>query len=1177
MKISLGALLVSIVPCFTLIACGDKKSPDTDLAAPASTEDTLARERVAAHFRGNRLPQARTALAPLLAGSTPALEDLVRAAAIELADSRLDALAPILERGLARAAAHPALRYMRAQLALQTGQLEAALADLQVARAGAPGDLPTALHLAAALYDLGRGPEAESLYLEIMEVGIEHGGSWYISALYRLSRIQLEEGRGAQAAPLLKELRNLEERGLAAPASVLLTRGNLGWVEPPPVRDGAAPVARELPAYTSTAIELPQLAGARQLVVRDLDGDRRPDLVAGGGAVGLAVARRGRAEPGGPGQWEALTLAPPGVSLARAFDLGNDDDLDFILARGGELSLLIADGFSWTPSRLTFARLPDAPRDIAPVDFDHDGDLDLLLAGPFGARLLRNDGAATVDRKTVEDHAGGETPGGDGPGGEDSGGTGAGDSEAPAAGQAGGFTDVTAEAGLPTGRPFNWCVIEDFDGDQDVDLLLGGPAGLFLADNQRAGQFADGARLLGELNFGSENTTLGPWLVNEPVVAALGARPLAALAIARAEGGAPLLWRRVPGSGGAAFTRDGVLPAGTGQPAPWSLLADINLDGTGDLVHGDGQGAVRVDTDPGRVGGTGAQLCAALGRGAPLVFADLDGDLDLDGLRPTQTGCELLICTESAGRGARLEYLGLKDNKRAVGAVVEVRAGPAYRRIFWDGNATVVGVGDREWVDVVRVTWPNGVVQTELDLELSSQTFVDDTGELLGPFTQAAGLVGSCPFLYAWNGEAYTFISDVLGITPLGLPMAPGLLVPPDHDEFVLVTGEQLKERDGELRLQFTEELREVTYLDRVRLDVIDHPADTAIYPDERFTFPPFPAPHTHSVRAPLAPSSALGSDGRDWSAELSTADDVHAVPFTNQAPQFLGLATPHTLDLTFDGQAIAGATKLRLVFTGWFFWSDASVNMAAARTPGVDFVPPILSVPVPGGQGAEAWRPLGPPVGFPAGKTKSMVIDVSGQIDPADPRIRVFSTLRLYWDRIVLAVDDDDAELRVVALEPQSADLWRRGFSEPSAAERDDLPERFDWERLAPQPRWNQHPGDYTRYGDTLELVTAIDDRFVIMGAGDALTLVFDATALTPLAAGWRRDYLLFLDGWAKDRDPNSVEALFVEPLPHHAMPGYPYGPDTPFPEDAQHRTWRAEFNTRPAHNWIGSVAPAE
>ncbi|MDP6370493.1 MAG: hypothetical protein QF615_12865, partial [Planctomycetota bacterium] len=492
-----------------------------------------------------------------------------------------------------------------------------------------------------------------------------------------------------------------------------------------------------------------------------------------------------------------------------------------------------------------------------------------------------------------------------------------------------------------------------------------------------------------------------------------------------------------------------------------------------------------------------------MGSGGALDFTDLDGDLDLDGLRATATGCEFLICEKAPGNGARLEYLGLKDNKRAVGAVVEVRAGPAYRRIFWTGDATVVGVGAREWVDVVRVTWPNGVIQTELDLELSSQSFVDDTGELLGPFTQEAGLVGSCPFLYAWNGETYTFISDVLGITPLGLPMAPGMLVPPDHDEYVLVTGEQLRERDGELRLQFTEELREVSYLDRVRLDVVDHPADTAIYPDERFTFPPFPKPHTHSVREPLVPLAAIASDGRDWAGELALADDVHAVPFTNLAPQFLGLASPHTIDLTFDGEAIAQAQKLRLVFTGWFFWSDASVNMAAARTPGVDFVPPILSVPVAAGaSGEQAWRPLGPPVGFPAGKTKTMVIDVSGQIDPADPRIRVFSTLRLYWDRIVLAVDGDDAPLVVRSLEASSAELWQRGFSEPLPAQRADLPERFDWERLASAPRWNQHPGNYTRYGQVLELVSEIDDRMVIMGAGDALTLVFDAGQLPPVAA---------------------------------------------------------------------------
>ena len=41
-------------------------------------------------------------------------------------------------------------------------------------------------------------------------------------------------------------------------------------------------------------------------------------------------------------------------------------------------------------------------------------------------------------------------------------------------------------------------------------------------------------------------------------------------------------------------------------------------------------------------------------------------------------------------------------------------------------------------------------------------------------------------------------------------------IVPPDHDEYVLVRGDQLVPEDGRYVLQFTEELREVTYLDRL-------------------------------------------------------------------------------------------------------------------------------------------------------------------------------------------------------------------------------------------------------------------------------------------------------------------------------------------------------------------------
>ena len=175
--------------------------------------------------------------------------------------------------------------------------------------------------------------------------------------------------------------------------------------------------------------------------------------------------------------------------------------------------------------------------------------------------------------------------------------------------------------------------------------------------------------------------------------------------------------------------------------------------------------------------------------------------------------------------------------------------------------------------------------------------------------------------------------------------------------------------------------------------------------------------------------------------------------------------------------------------------------------------------------------------------------------------------------------MDDDDAPLGTRTLEASAAKLWMRGFSAPLAqgghGRSDEArPERFDWNVLASAPRWNQHPGMYTRYGDVLPLVGKVDDQFVILGAGDALSLRFDAHGIPPPGAGMRRDYLVYLDGWAKDRDPNTVQALEVEPLPFHAMSGYPYRPDEHFPDDAAHQAWRAQWNTRPGFPWIRPVS---
>jgi len=107
-------------------------------------------------------------------------------------------------------------------------------------------------------------------------------------------------------------------------------------------------------------------------------------------------------------------------------------------------------------------------------------------------------------------------------------------------------------------------------------------------------------------------------------------------------------------------------------------------------------------------------------------------------------------------------------------------------------------------------------------------------------------------------------------------------------------------------------------------------------------------------------------------------------------------------------------------------------------------------------------------------------------------------------------------------------------------------------------------------------ELLSEVDDLLVVMGSGDEVSLDFDAAALPPLPAGWRRDFLLLFDGWAKDADANTAFSQSVEPLPFHAMSRYPYPSGERFPDDEVHRRWREETLTRPALRLLRPLAPA-
>ncbi|MFT4537668.1 MAG: hypothetical protein ACI841_001197 [Planctomycetota bacterium] len=1098
---------------FSIQGCGSDQPSGGAAASEVPVEDLLARERAAAHFNAPaaRLSAARDALRPLVEREDAKLEDLVHAGAIEIGAGDYDAAEAFFARAQVLNKGDLRIAYMRGCMFNNNGFFEEALAQFEIVHAGAPEDLPTMLCMAQALRELERDERCEEVLESIVSVGIDNGGSWYAAAVYRLSQHFATLGLADETRRYRDLWTQLSAQGFKPPSVKQIDEGSLGGVQAPVPAGTRVAGEKSLPEFTAEAPILPELAGAADFRLHDLNGDRLLDVLAWG-ETGVQVAFQGY------DGWRVQRLHSGAARFALAFDLGNDDDLDVLVATSDSASFYEQtgkmDAEEWGARN---ELLPDSPgviNSMVALDADHEGDLDLILVGTFGARLWRNDGASQEEGR---------------------------------------FTDVTSEAGLPAMEPLSWCIIEDYDSDQDVDFLLGGASATYLMSNLRGGLFEERAAD----DFGPKTR-----FASKPVVADIDGDARPDLLVRNESGeGSTIFSRRAEGG----YQRDSIewtIPT-LGDP----LQTDIDLDGSLDLIWptaGKGcAGVLALATESeALVQMPGAESAVSLS------VADIDRDADNDLIQLTSEGIQVHSAQIARPRGSGLEWIGGKDNKRAIGAICEARVGGSYRRIFWRGDSQLVGLGDVELVDIVRITWPNGVVQTEIDIEAGYLPV--DTNS--GPFIQAEGLIGSCPFLYTWNGEEFEFISDVLGITPLGLPMAPGMLVPPDHDEFVLVRGDQLQEKDGKLTMQFTEELREVTYLDRIRLDVVDHPIGSEVFPDERFCFPPFPVAHTHSVVDPLPAMRVTGSDGKDWTETLATTDDVHAVPFEPLGGQFLGLATPHWFDLEFDKERIAGAKKLRLVFTGWFYWTDASVNMASARTPGIDFVPPLLQVP----DGAGGWRDTGPPIGFPAGKTKSMVIDVTDLLSREDPRLRLFSTLRLYWDRIVLATDDDDAELQVASLEPKSARLWRRGFSLPIPAERDDLPERFDYERKAVQMRWNQHPGLYTKLGDCLPLVMEVEDQYVIMGSGDALEVQFDASELPPLAEGFVRDYLVFMDGWAKDRDPNTVEALEVEPLPFHGMSGYPYREDEGFPDTPEHRAWRREWNTRPAYEQVVPISPS-
>lgn len=718
------------------------------------------------------------------------------------------------------------------------------------------------------------------------------------------------------------------------------------------------------------------------------------------------------------------------------------------------------------------------------VDYDHDGDLDLAIPAQSGLQLWQNNGNVT-------------------------------------------FTNVTKQVGLDDSSPATDVAAVDLDSNVAIDLVVahsGTPTLVFM--NQRAGKFARMSEPPGP--WPSARRVLADDLDNDGHPDALLLAAQQALLLFGQRGERKQLdvsSLREPVAAFLDFDNDGwldvcVAGAKSGEP---------------------GKGAVRLWRNEGA--GEWSDVSSATGLDrlelppvSDIVRGDFDNDGDTDLLLVATDG-RLHFLRNNGGNAneqLKLRLVGNKTNPTGLGMRVEARAGG-----FWVARSVgalpvEIGLGSFRQLDSVQSVWVNGVVDNRIEVAVKPAPLTIVEKNLA---------TGSCPYLYAWDGRKFRFVTDLLGNSPLGLSLRRDFVLPADPDEFVVVGNEKnFRPRRDFYELEVTEELREVLYLDAARLVAVDHAPEVEVHSTDKLGPPPFPASELWSLHSPILPKVATGDDGLDRTAALRAIDGVFAPPGPPLPPPLRGVCQP--LALVLDFGALDASRPLVLALTGWIQYGDASVNIASSQNASLAVIPPKLEAETADG----AWQPLAVIVGMPAGKNKTILCDLTGQLPKMlSGRLRLTTTFELRWDRIALFERGKAAKVAQHELTPSGASLRWRGFSEIKSRA-PGHPQTPAYEKVSQRPPWRTTPqGWCMRYGDVLDLVKARDERLVLVNAGDALTLRFDARSLPSVPKGYVRTFCFYSVGWDKDADHNVVSGDTIEPLPVGA------GGD-----------WCLEYNTR-------------
>ena len=567
-----------------------------------------------------------------------------------------------------------------------------------------------------------------------------------------------------------------------------------------------------------------------------------------------------------------------------------------------------------------------------------------------------------------------------------------------------------------------------------------------------------------------------------------------------------------------------------------AVVADFDNDSWMEVVALNEQGAAITRIGP--WGFRDWQPIESAELAGDLVVAEFDGDgvLDLAGM--TSQGVSVLKnSTTPMGHYVDVRFKGIDDNASgrvnhyAVGSVLEMRFGPHYRARIVRSPSTHFGLDGFDSASSVRAIFPNGLTQTVRDPKVDSLVEEEQT------------LKGSCPYLYAWDGEKYVFQTDCLWAAPLGLQVARGVVAKDRPWEYLKINGEQIRPRGDRYDFRITEELWEVAYFDKIALQVVDHPADVDIWTNEKVGPGQIATPtvFAFSGKDRHAVVEAKDTFGRDVTAPLSVVDRDFVKGFDRRYRQ--GLCEPHWIDLDF-GKALAGigsgseTQKIYLVLTGWILPTDTSLNIQIDQNPELGPLE-FPSVWVPDAESESGWKQAIEYMGFPGGKTKTIVVDVTDVLNQEDPRFRIRTSAQIYWDCAEVAVQEVPAEFRVESVELLNAEVAFHGFSK-RLRDNTSRPETYDYQQSNLAPRWPPLMGELSRFGECTGLVREWDDEMVVISSGDEIRLQFSVPK-TNLPKGWKRDFIFHSVGWDKDADLNTLTGQSTLPLPHRGMRRYP------------------------------------